>query len=455
MSSATFVRPSLAALVLLLLAAPSRADTLKVPAEFGTIQLAVDAAVAGDVVLVSKGTYEENVLVTTAGIALRGKNAVIDGHYEGTCLLVQASDVEVSNFTLANGGGPLSVGAQPGDGGLVGGLHVVGTGALISKVKVLACEDFGILLEGTGVVENCEVDACVGTGLAVETGNVLGEIVTEVVKNEVKRCVQGIVLEDGPFLVERNTVEANADGGLQVIIPPPVVEGVPQALPTTISKNTCRGNAEAGLFVFKGTGPALSIDKNVVEDNGLGLDLTGSLIDVTNCSIDRNLVGGAFLNTTQGSFVKNKVRGNGFSGVIVRSAGSSGDGDGEDGGNLIDGNLVQDNGGDGVHSESNSNVISGNILKNNLGDGVHLIAGGVFGNQVVGNTVTGNGHDGIDNSASGTLISGNVCKDNGGSDLAGAGSGSGTTDPASADNVSKDGTGLGTLGALDLDTTLV
>ncbi len=455
MTARTVIRPSLA-LLALLLAAPSRAETLKVPADFDTIQAAVDAAVAGDVVQVSKGTWHENVVVTTAGIALRGKaGATIDGGYDGDCVLVQADDVVVSGFTLLHGGPPL-VALGPGDGGPeAGGVHVVGAGALLSKLEVAACNDFGILLEGTGVIEKCEVDSCTGPGIEVDTDNFLGETVTEVTKNEITRCIDGIVLDDGPFLVEKNTCEDNADDGLDVDIPVPVAEGFPTALATTISKNTCRRNAGTGLTLFKGTGPLLAVDKNVLEGNGIGLLATGFLISVTKGTIDDSTYLGVLLQTTQGEFVDNKVRGNGFLGVIVQAANLFADGGSVDGSNLVEGNLIQDSGGDGLRIESDNNVVQDNTLKDNRGDGLHLIGSGVIFNDVLGNKVTGNGHDGIDNRADGTLISDNVCKDNGGADLAGLGDGGGSTDAASEGNVVGDETGLASPQELELDTSIL
>lgn len=62
MNHRTVGRLSLGALVLLIVSAPGLAQrTLRVPAQFPTIQAAINVAVRNDTVLVSPGRYVENV----------------------------------------------------------------------------------------------------------------------------------------------------------------------------------------------------------------------------------------------------------------------------------------------------------------------------------------------------------------------------------------------------------
>ncbi len=79
-------------------------QVLAVPADYPTIQAAVDAADSGDVVLIDPGTYNEAVVVSTKGLIVRGtdRNAVvIDGGDEfENGVLVQADDVAVENLTI-------------------------------------------------------------------------------------------------------------------------------------------------------------------------------------------------------------------------------------------------------------------------------------------------------------------------------------------------------------------
>ena len=80
--------------------------TLRVPAEYSTIQAAVDAAQPGDLVLVDRGVYKEEVSVTTPSIVIRGvdRNAtIIDGEFvRGNGISVLADAVAVENLTARN-----------------------------------------------------------------------------------------------------------------------------------------------------------------------------------------------------------------------------------------------------------------------------------------------------------------------------------------------------------------
>jgi hypothetical protein len=82
--------------------------TIHVPADFPTIQAAVNAATAGDLVLISKGVYHEAVDVKTAGITIRGEDRMgveLDGRNASgkpvlpNAFYIEANDVIIENMT--------------------------------------------------------------------------------------------------------------------------------------------------------------------------------------------------------------------------------------------------------------------------------------------------------------------------------------------------------------------
>ena len=90
-------------------------ETIVVPDDYGSIQEAIDIAVAGDTVYVKSGTYHEN-LVVNKSLSLIGENVdttIVDGNPpEGyrIPIKVQCDDVSVSGFKLLYGYTGISVG---------------------------------------------------------------------------------------------------------------------------------------------------------------------------------------------------------------------------------------------------------------------------------------------------------------------------------------------------------
>lgn len=81
--------------------------TRHVPAEYPTIQSAVDAAGPSDLVLIEPGVYPEEVEVTTPGLILRGTDrntVIIDGEFqrENGVKVFGADGVAVENMTARN-----------------------------------------------------------------------------------------------------------------------------------------------------------------------------------------------------------------------------------------------------------------------------------------------------------------------------------------------------------------
>ena len=96
-------------LTILLLLSLSYSSTLLVPDEYSTIQSAIDASSNGDSVLVSAGTYYENINFNGKNIALIGEDretTIIDGGQNGSVVVIENIEINtaiLSKFTITNG----------------------------------------------------------------------------------------------------------------------------------------------------------------------------------------------------------------------------------------------------------------------------------------------------------------------------------------------------------------
>lgn len=85
-----------------IIAAPK---TIRVPADYPTIQQAINAAASGDTIYVAEGTYYERIKVNKT-LTLIGENpatTIIDGSERGPIINVTADYVKIKNFTVQNG----------------------------------------------------------------------------------------------------------------------------------------------------------------------------------------------------------------------------------------------------------------------------------------------------------------------------------------------------------------
>ena len=101
----------IATLIVVTAAAGSDTHVLQVPADYPTIQAAVNAASEGDTITVAAGVYQENVVVTTSDLHLQATNGVVlDGEalggigifVHGTSATARITGVEVSGFEIRN-----------------------------------------------------------------------------------------------------------------------------------------------------------------------------------------------------------------------------------------------------------------------------------------------------------------------------------------------------------------
>ena len=86
----------------LVTAVPAAAATRNVPASYATIQAAIDAAVASDVIVVAAGTYTEDLTVNTANLTIRSATGATIQLVDGVGIDIQAG---ATNFKLGGASG--------------------------------------------------------------------------------------------------------------------------------------------------------------------------------------------------------------------------------------------------------------------------------------------------------------------------------------------------------------
>src|SRR5215831_12866127 len=112
------MRLGIAVFCSIVLSQAASAAVLHVPADYPTIQQALNAAASGDEVLVAAGTYHENLVLNAAqdGIKIDSESGpavtILDGSSAGTVVTMNSvgSGTELVGFTITHGVGNLAGG---------------------------------------------------------------------------------------------------------------------------------------------------------------------------------------------------------------------------------------------------------------------------------------------------------------------------------------------------------
>ena len=301
------------AVLTLLVCASASAGIITVPGDYPTIQAGINAAKDGDEVVVSPGTYFENINFVGRDITLRSVDpldpdvvdaTIIDGQSIGRCVFMDRGTL--SGFTIRNG--------IAGDGGGVYMAFALHQNGEISHNVVTNClATWGGGIEATGVPDAQRV--------------VRDNIVTN---NE---AWSGAGIAAGSVLVENNLICFNetdyskyAHGG-----------GISAAASAVVRGNVIMGNVSWELGGGVNALGYATIEDNLIADNvahssggGVYVDILGFDVVVRNNTIVNNsALGGSFTDWGGGGV---KVRGVGtvISNIIVgnHSSGFSGNGGG-------------------------------------------------------------------------------------------------------------------------------
>jgi hypothetical protein len=273
----------------LALPASSEAATIRVPADAATIQRAIDAAVSGDTVLVSPGTYVENITFRGKIIAVESEQGaavtVIDGGAVGSVATFTSGETRnavLRGFTIRNGrnsfngGGVLIQNSSPS---IIGNV-IVNNGAC-SGAGVYS--SFGSpLIQGNTISRNF-VYACSGaSGLGVYIGgNSSAELIGNVIsENSGFANGGGVTLfAAGTVVLRSNVIARNLTSGFS-----PCTSGggiwMVNFSQATIVDNLVVGNAAGcggGFFWGGSTGVTTFVNNTFADNDGA----EGSAIDVS------------------------------------------------------------------------------------------------------------------------------------------------------------------------------
>lgn len=338
-------------LALAVLAAGASAQvTIKVPKDFPTIQAAVNAANDQDTILVSAGTYPENVLISGGHLLfIMGKGKVVIAPASGDAVKIDSSDfIFLKNLrTLGGDVGFHMVGStscqlikctaegSAGDGVRVEGgtsntmikvtVKEAGGDAIAlatgipestSNALVIACKLLAPTLDGVGIngtnnqVINCKILDAGRDGINVEDTTASADGLFQTCKI-IKPVRHGLQFTGNGMHVDHCTITAPGERGIDF------VEGAGGgAEDTKISKA-----GEAGVVVG---GDDFALDKIKISKPATdGVLVLGDNVLVQGCKVSAAGVNGYEIQGVTGSYVGNKSSKAGQDGFLLQGTGNT------------------------------------------------------------------------------------------------------------------------------------
>jgi parallel beta-helix repeat protein len=139
------------------------------PADFHTIQEAINAASDGDTIFVKNGIYHENVVINkTISLNGEGRDAtIIDGSMVGNVVKVSADNVKIMGFTIQNSGQDYN-----------SAVYVSGSSTTITNNTVVHNAWYGIMLEnsqGNNISKNVVMNTWAGIYLHQSSNTIISE----------------------------------------------------------------------------------------------------------------------------------------------------------------------------------------------------------------------------------------------------------------------------------------
>jgi parallel beta-helix repeat protein len=363
-------------------------QTRAVPAQYATIQAAIDAAKAGDTVLVKAGVYHE-ALKFKEGIELRGENR--------DTTIVRFSSPPTGVVGQDHYDIPLEI-----RGCATGTILNIGFEQERSDERTeenIWMADAIEMFDSSIAIENCRAQSDAGAGFLI-SGT---KSAPRLVRNQCRQNKQGgISFEHGAHgKAENNVCEENQYAGI-------MARGTGTS--PEVVNNQCRGNEVTGILFKQGAqGKA---ESNVCEQNkedGILVSDSGTSPELVNNQCRGNEHFGIEFYDAQGRAERNACEQNHWSGIAVSGSGAAPElTNNQCRSNEVDGIVFQNR----AHSKAESNV-----CERNKDSGISVIGSGTSP-ELANNQCRSNANAGIyfDSGSKGRAET-NICEGNGSSGI--------------------------------------
>ncbi len=301
-------------------------QTFVVPDQYNRIQLAMDAAKAGDTIQVKPGSYVESILFKE-GVRLLGTDA--------QACRIEALEVPGREEII------LVRGCKSGS---IEKLTLLGSGILVDGITI---DDSKI------TVTDCIISDCKGSGVVVRGENSSPTLTNNKCRGNARQGIYFVKRSTG--LAENNECSANGQCGIATVDP---------GTDPFLSKNQCRENKKHGIEFSYGSGG--KAEDNICERNtsgGIVVTNTGTSPTMRRNKLSGNQQHGLAFGNGAGGLAENNISENNVgSGVVIFDNGTN---------PTLRGNDSRLNKLHGVDCERGSvGIIEGNTLESNEGCGI-------------------------------------------------------------------------------------